>query len=174
MWLRSLTLLVTLLWLSGCDYAERLHALRALPPTVMAEGVDYARNETYGFGPGGNETGFNVIRLAEAGADLVASGGAEWLNAQPGGRIKGGWQATPVPRDDYWMGRPDSAMGAWPVPTVQAVLDHNGFGFDLPADHQTALDTALNAPGSFYAFGPGGLVAVIVPKTRRAYVFYAG
>ncbi len=64
-------------------------------------------------------------------------------------------------------------MGAWPHPTVLAVLNQYGY-FEVPPDHQIALDAALNTPGSFYAFGPGGLVAVIVPKTRRAYVFYAG
>lgn len=171
MWLRTLALLATLC-VSSCEDAEGLHALRALPPAVMAEAVDYARNDTYGFGPGGNETGFNVIRLADAGAVRVAEGGTVWLNAQPGGRFSGGWSETPVPRDDYWMGRSD--IGPWPDPTVKAVLNRYGFGFDLPPEHQTALDAALNAPGSFYAFGPGGLVAVIVPATRRAYVFYAG
>jgi hypothetical protein len=174
MWLRRFALLATLLGLAGCEYLERLHALRALPPAVMGETVDYARNETYGFGPGGKETGFNVIRLAEAGANLVAEGGADWLNAQPGGRIRGAWLATPVPRDDFWMGRPESAMGARPDPTVMAVLDRYGHGFDLPFKHQTALDAALNAPGSYNAYGAGGLVAVVVPETRRAYVFYAG
>jgi len=173
MWFRAFPLLVTLLCLMGCDYAERLHALRALPPAVMAEAVVYARNETHGLGPGGNETGFNVIRLAQAGAEIVAAGGAEWLNAQPGGRIEGGWQATPVPRTEDWMGRPDSAMGAWPDPTVLAVLNRYG-PFVVPQEHQAALDAALNAPGSYFAFGPGGLVAVIVPGTRRAYVFHAG
>jgi len=173
MWLRTLALFASLLCLTGCELAERLHALRALPPAVLAEAVDYARNDTYGFGPGGNETGFNVIILAEAGADLAAQGGAEWLNAQPGGRIKGGWRTTPVPRDEFWMGRASSAMGAWPDPTVLAVLNQYGF-FEVPQDHQTALDAALNAPGSFYAFGPGGLVVVIVPTTSRAYVIYAG
>lgn len=174
MWLRTLALLAILVCPTGCDYAEGLHALRALPPAVMAETVVFARNDTYGFGPGGNETGFNVIQLAEAGADLVATGGPRWLNAQSGGRIRGEWQSTPVPRDEFWMGRPESAMGAWPDPAVRAVLDRYGFGFALPPDHQAALDAALSATGSFYAFGPGGLVAVIVPKTRRAYVFYAG
>lgn len=174
MLLRTLALFVALLSLTACDFAERLYALRALPPAVGAEAVDYARNETYGFGPGGNETGFNVIRLSDDGADRVATGGLAWLNAQPGGRITSDWQPTPVPSDDFWMGRTDSAAGRYPTPTVQAVLDRYGFGFDVPEVHQTALDAALNAPGSLYAFGPGGLVAVVVPATRRAYVFYAG
>lgn len=117
---------------------------------------------------------FAVIHLSEAGALQIATGGIPWLDVQPGGRLLPKWAATPVPRDEFWMGRAESAMGAAPDPTVTAVLDRFGHGFDLPPKHQTALDAALNAPGSFYAFGPGGLVAVIVPQTRRAYVFYAG
>ncbi len=172
MLLRTLVLLSILLTSVGCDLAERTHALRALPPTVGGVEVIFGRNETYGWGPGGNETGFNVILLSVGGAESVAKGGVPWLNAQRGGRPE--WNQTPVPRDTFWLGRPDHANGAFPNPTVLAILDRYGFGFDLPPDHQTALDAALNAPGSFYAFGRGGLVVVVVPDTRRAYVFYAG
>ena len=170
---RAAALLAALV-LPGCTEADGTHALAALPPAIEAEAVEFARNETWGSGPGGNETGFNVIRLADAGAELVAKGGIAWLDAQPGGRIWPDWSETPVPRDGFWMGRPDSAAGSYADPTVNAVLDRYGFGVDVAEDHRLALDTALNSPGSFYAFGPGGLVAVIVPATRRAYVFHAG
>lgn len=160
--------------LAGCEYIEGAHALRALPPAVGAESIEYSRNETYGFGPGGKETGFNVIRLSETGARRVAEGGIPWLDAQTGGRVFPEWAATPVPHDEYWMGRADSALGAFPSPTVEAVLDRYGHGFDLPDAHQTALDAALNASGSFYAFGRGGLVVVIVPPEGLAYVLHAG
>lgn len=172
--LRWLFLPVALALFLGWFIADSLHALRALPPAIGANTVDYARNETWGFGPGGNETGFNVIRLSDDEADRVAEGGVDWLNAQPGGRIRPDWAVTPVPRTEFWIGSPGSEAGTFDDPTVNAVLDRYGFGFVLPDDHQTALDAALNAPGSFYAFGPGGLVAVIVPSTRTAYVFYAG
>lgn len=174
MLLRLFALLLTLLTLHGCDEIEALHSLRVLPKAVQPVGVEFARHETYGFGPGGAETGFTVIRLGDDGAARVAEGGIAWLNAQPPGRIRLSWQMTPVPDDEVWMGRADSAMGAHPAPTVIAILDRYGFGFDLPPEHWEPLDLALNAPGSFYAHGPGGLVAVIVPRTRRAYVFYAG
>jgi hypothetical protein len=158
----------------GWAGSNRLWVLRALPDGIGAYWVSHADNRSHGFGPGGNETGFNVILLSEAGAERIASGGVAWLNAQTGGRLRPDWAQTPVPQDEFWMGRADSAMGAFPGPTVRAVLDRYGFGIDLPADHQSALDAALNAPGSFYAFGPGGLVAVLVPRTRLAYVFYSG
>ena len=153
---------------------NRYHALRALPSGTGAWFVTYANNQTFGFGPGGNETGFNVILLTKAGAARVAEGGGEWLGTLSGGRVTSKWHETPVPGDDYWQGRNGSALGRYPAPTIEAVLWRYGFGLDLPQAHQTALDAALNSPGSFYAFGRGGLVAVIVPKTSRAYVFYAG
>jgi hypothetical protein len=155
-------------------FAARREIWRTLPDTFEATRVGYIGRFANGFGPGANESGFAVIDLSEAGAAQIAKGGIPWLNAQPGGRLWPDWSATPVPRDEFWMGRPDSAMGASPDPTVRAVLDRYGHGVDVPAKHETALNAALNAPGSFYAFGPGGLVAVIVPTTRRAYVFYAG
>jgi hypothetical protein len=157
----------------GCNLAERIYALQALPSGAGAWFVTYARNKTYGFGPGGNETGFNVVLLSEDGARRVAEGGIAWLNAQTGGRILPDWRETPVPRDETWMGREGSADGTYPDPTVLAILNRYGFGFHLPARHQESLDTALNAPGSFFAGGLG-VVVVIVPRTQRAYVFYAG
>ena len=166
-------LLLPVLAFGGCSLAERLYALQALPDGTGAWFVTYARNRTFGFGPGGNETGFNVVLMSESGARRVADGGVAWLNDLPGGRILPDWAETPVPRDETWLGRENSAAGAYPDPTVLAILNRYGFGFDPPVRHQVALDSALNAPGSFYAAGRG-VVVVIVPKTQRAYVFYAG
>ena len=168
-----LVLLFPILLFGGCNLAERFYALKALPSGTGAWFVTYAHNRTYGFGPGGNETGFNVVLLSESGARRVAEGGVAWLNGLPGGRIQPDWAETPVPRDETWMGREGSAEGAYPDPTVLAILNQYGFGFDLPVRHQAALDSALNAPGSFYAGGREVMV-VIVPQTQRAYVFYAG
>jgi hypothetical protein len=170
----ALILLIAVAASIGHIALSRNEMRRSLPDTFEATRVGYMGSFANGFGPGANETGFAVIDLSEAASLRIAEGGIPWLNAQPGGWLQPDWAATPVPRDEFWTGRPDGAMGAWPDPTVLAVLSRYGLRFDPPQDHQTALDAALNAPGSFYAFGPGGLVAVIVPKTRRAYVFCAG
>jgi hypothetical protein len=166
----SLLILVPL----GCAGADRLWAVQALPDGIGAYWVSYADNRTYGFGPGGNETGFNVVLLTKAGAARVAEGGASWLDAQPGGRVGGEWFETPVPGDEVWQGREGSALGRFPTPTIDAILWRYGFGPDLPPDQKAAVDAALNAPGSFYSFGHGGTVVIIVPATARAYVVYAG
>jgi hypothetical protein len=166
--------LIAAVCLASCTDDDGSYAVAALSPALKTEGVDYARNEVWGSGPGGNETGFNVIRLADDAVSRVAKVGVTWLDAQSGGRLWPDWAETPVPQDEFWMGRPDSAAGSYPAPTVLAVLHRYGLPVEVPDDHRATLDAALNAPGSFYAFGPGGLVAVIVPATRRAYVFYAG
>lgn len=166
--------LVAVLCLPSCTDDSGSYAVAALPPALMTAGVEFAVNEVWGFGPGGNETGFTVIRLSADAADSVSRGEVAWLDAQKGARVWPDWTETPVPHDDFWMGRPDSAAGHYPAPTVLAVLNRYGFPVDVPDDHQTALDAALIAPGSFYAYGPGGLVAVVVPDKRRAYVFHAG
>jgi hypothetical protein len=173
MLLRTITLLAALA-LCACTEGDDSWGLSALPPALGAEDVEFARNEAWGFGPGGNETGFTVVRLADDAVARLSGGGVTWLNAQPGGRLQRDWRPTPVPRDEFWMGRPDSAAGSYLQPTVLAVLHRYGFPIAVPDDHKTALDAALNAPGNFYAFGPGGLVAVLVPATGHAYVFHAG
>jgi hypothetical protein len=167
-------LCITVAALTGHDFISLSEMRRTLPDSFGATHTSFLKTFASGFGPGANETGFAVIRLSEDGAARIAQGGIPWLNAQSGGRLQPDWSATPVPRDEFWMGRPDSAMGAWPDPTVRAVLDRYGHGFPVPAEHQEALDAALTATGSFYAFGSGGLVVVLVPDTRRAYVVFAG
>lgn len=131
-------LFAALLLLFGCEAIERRHALRALPPALQAEAVDFGRDDTYGVGPGGAETGFNVIRPGAEGAGLATEGRVAWRNAHPRGRIGPDRTETPLPPDD-----------------------------------QRALDAALNAKGSHHAFGPGGLVVVLVPANRRANVLHA-
>jgi hypothetical protein len=158
----------------GCTPAEPDAARDVLPPAIGTESVLFSHHEEHGFGPGGNETGFTVLALTDAAAGRVSGGGITWLDAQTGGRIKTGWAETPVPRDEFWMGRPDSAAGVYPDPTSRAVLDRYGFGIAVPAEHLAALDAALQAPGNYFVSGPGGVVAVLVPRTRRAYVFYSG
>lgn len=170
----ALFLLVPVGALIGQAFLSRDDMRRNLPESFEASRPSFQRSFASGFGPGANETGFAVLALPEVVANRIAEGGIPWLDAQAGGRLRPNWQPTPVPRDDFWMGRPDSATGSYPAPTVLAVIERYGFPVAVPDAHRTALDTALDAPGSFYAFGPGGLVAVVVPAARRVYVFYAG
>jgi hypothetical protein len=175
-WIRrtALVLLVVpgawLLW----GIADRVHALRALPDGTGGWFVTYAENNTFGFGPGGNETGLNVVLLTAAGAARIKAGGTAWLDQQEGGRIAGAWSETPVPDSETWRLREDHAMGRLPSQSILAHLNRYGFGIHVPDRHLTAIDRALNQPGSFYAFGDDGLLVLFVPDTHRAYVAYAG
>lgn len=157
------------------DYVKaRREIWGILPQTVEATGIPHLWVRKGGFSLDATGTTYAVLELSDSAAHSIAEGGVLWLNAQPGGRIVPDWQSTPVPRTDFWTGLPDSKAGSWPDPTILAVRENYAILPIIPRGDQTALDAALNAPGSFYAFGPGGLVAVIVPATRRAYVFYAG
>ncbi len=108
--------------------------------------------------------------LTLGGAERVAAGGADWLNEQSGAKL---WAATPVPVDEFWAGRIGSANGRQPAPSIDAVLNRYGFGLDLPDHHRAAVNAALNAPGGYWGGSGDGRLILIVPKTRRAYVFYA-
>lgn len=72
-----------------------------------------------------------------------------------------------------WMGRESSAAGAQPIPPCLPSWTATALAVDLPIRQQSAVDSALNAPCSFHTGGLG-VTVVIVPKTQRAYVFYAG
>ncbi|MDZ4087135.1 MAG: hypothetical protein U1E69_10080 [Tabrizicola sp.] len=165
---------IAMAWLLVDLFAARRDVSVLLPETVETTGVSHLWGAKDGFGLNANGAIFAVLDLSDSAAQSIADGGILWLNAQPGGRITPDWQPTPVPRTHFWMGRPDSTAGPWPNPTILAVREEYGAGPHIPRDPQIALDAALNAQGSFYAVGPGRLVAVVVPATRRAFVFYAG
>jgi hypothetical protein len=170
---RRFALLFIVLWLIW-EVADRASALMALPDGTGGWFVTFAENKTFGLGPGGNESGLNVILLTTAGAARVAKGGTVWLDAQDSDQSFDAWRETPVPYDDTWLLRDGHAAGRLATPSIMALYLRYGFTIDIPEKHLSAIDKALNAPGSYYAFDWRGRLVLIVPNRQRAYVGYAG
>jgi hypothetical protein len=172
-WLRRFALLFVALWLMW-EIVDRASALMALPDGTGAWFVTFAENKTFGLGPGGNESGLNVVLLTTAGAARVAKGGAAWLDQRDDNQNFDAWRETPVPYDDTWLLREGHVAGRLATPSIMALYLRYGFTIDIPENHLMAIDKALNAPGSFYTFDRRGRLVLIVPNTQRAYVGYAG
>ncbi|WP_425051834.1 hypothetical protein [Psychromarinibacter sp. S121] len=178
--------MLVVLVLLGAWHALQWNFYRgALPEGLGIWWRSYAQNRTWGFGPGGNETGFNEFILPDAAAERLAKGGPDYLaTLEPIGSRRGwfrdggfaGWSETPVPVEPPWVLRPGHAVaGTGPDgPSILHLLDRYGGLIAIPPERRARIDTALTAPGSFYAFGAGGRVIVISPPQRRAWVAYAG
>jgi hypothetical protein len=172
-WPAKILVITGAAWLAWA-IADRATALMALPENTGGWFVSYANNASFGFGPGGNESGLNVVLLTSAGANRVAKGGAVWLNLLGDKANFGEWRETPVPHNDTWLLREGHAVERLQKPSIMALYLRYGFVINIPDRHLTAIDEALNSGNSYYTFDRQGRLILIVPKTKRAYVAYAG
>lgn len=142
----------------------------------------YTKEDAWGFGPGGNETGVIVYELPEHAADRVAAGGGKYLaelsNADGSGS-RGhyrNWRTTPIAGEETWLHR-DGTGKPWHAghrPSIADYLNKYGFGIQIDADIPALIDDALWSPGNYYAYGPGGGLIIVAPNLRRIIYAYAG
>lgn len=90
---------------------EKRFMLSFVPDALQVTSVVYTTEESWGFGPGGNETGIRVYRLPEQVANEISLQGIEFLNNLPPnhnqqerrwrGRYQT-WLPTPISESDKW------------------------------------------------------------------------
>lgn len=172
------TLLITSPYLAF--KAWELNAVLArVPEPLRVAWIEYRLEEAWGFGPGGNETGFVVYRLTKNSADWTRRQGARLGAALPGGSDT--WRPTPVPA----TGAPhrwhrydnDAAMrtvGYPHGPNIAEYLDQYGFTIPIKKGQDAEADKAIQSTGSFYSYGRGGSITVVDPTRGKVYFAYAG
>jgi hypothetical protein len=158
------------------------HAILArVPAPLNVASVEYRLEESWGFGPGGNETGFLVYRLSDASTRWAQEQGAQLGDRLPGGSKV--WRKTPVDdvsdRESWHSYDRDPAMMSAerlkPHPaTVAEYLEKYGFTIPIEEGREVEVDRAIQTPGSFYSSGAGGSVTVVDPGRGKVYFFYAG
>jgi hypothetical protein len=134
--------------------------------------VAYASERSFGFGPGGNETGIVVYDLPADLAAAVARGGVSYLASLDTSRSPlDGWIETPIALDGRW--RPDDGGVVEPhaPPGIGGFLFRYGWEVPLDPKVEAEVNGALFSPGSYLAYGRNGLM-LISPGRRivvRAY-----
>lgn len=160
-----------LLSIGGCAYYIRDHQLSHVPNALQVREVVYAEEESWGFGPGGNEVGIVVFRVPSHVARQIEQDGIAFFNTMPSNADQNGrgWRGsfdefrrTPVAAD-HDRGR------AWPV--ACAASGDSSFCVDVEPKVLALANEAVNAPGSFYAYGRIGML-VVSPQQRRVYFLY--
>jgi hypothetical protein len=142
---------------------EREHRLSFVPEKLSVSNIVYVKEEVFGFGPGGNETGVLVYELPDKIASDIEKIGIEYfVNLMP---MQGNdsdlyreWQKTPTTD----------------VNKIEEHLDRYGFGISINRQIENEIDEAISKPGSFFANGHGGRILIVNPKKRRVFLAYSG
>lgn len=155
---------------------EQAFALQAVPDALQVRSIIYANEESWGFGPGGNEAGIRFYPLSEDVSSRIQSGGVSYLDHLPPNEDQASrswrgsytqWSETPI-RGDHW--RPDANTGLLNV--VDYICAY-GFCIDIPPDRLRQANEIVSKPGSFYARGRIGTI-VVSPKQKLVLYFYNG
>ena len=148
-----------------------------VPDALEVRRILYVKEESWGFGPGGNEAGILVYSLPDDIAKAIETAGLPYLANLPPNRDQrsqswrgsfSGWKATPVQPDPRW--KPDPGSGRYEI--YQYVCAY-GFCIDIDENVRQQVEAAVNNPGSYYAYGRIGMI-VVSPRMRRVVYMYNG
>lgn len=162
---------------AGWKYWERSFHLSHVPDALQVSRILYANEESWGFGPGGNEAGILVYALPEDVAKTIEAAGLPYFANLPPNRQRrsrdwrgsfNDWKATPVERGPHW--EPDPESDRYEI--YQYVCKY-GFCIDIDENIRRQAAAAVNSPGSYYAYGRIGMI-VVSPGTRRVIFMYNG
>jgi len=173
-----LLLVATLVLAPTCawKYQERANLLQFVPDALAVRTIDYRNEESWGFGPGGNEAGIRFYALPEDVSRQAAAQGLPYFEKLPANQDQASrdwrgryddWRETPIRGDDWKV---DPATG------LANVLDYicaYGFCIDIPPDRLAQANDIVNKPGSFYARGRIGMI-VVSPARKAVLYFYNG
>jgi hypothetical protein len=155
-------------------FTEHRFNIDRVPGDLEVQRVLYEKQERWGAPlialPGDNETGLLLYEIPAAVAGKIAAEGISFFS-RPENRARrhgrqtdfASWRETPVPMTWSFKG-----------PSISAYLDRYGFGIEIEPSIVAMIDDALGKPGSFYAFGGGGSVVIVIPAQRRVVFAYAG
>jgi hypothetical protein len=155
---------------------ERRFYLSHVPDALAVSTITYELQESWGFGPGGNEAGILVYPLSDEVARQVERGGVQFLQSMPRNQNQEtrGWQGnyetwleTPGANPQW---KPDAKTGRLNVMDYICVY---GFCIDVAPEVVAEANEIVNSAGSYYAQGRIGII-VVSPKKKKVLYFYNG
>lgn len=151
------------------------YQLWVVPDALHVAEIIYEKEESWGFGPGGNETGLLIYHLPDDVANAIQEQGIAYLqNLPPNVRSDGrdwrgdywDWKETPIPPNDIPL-----------RPSTETTLNNKddypvfyGFGITITRDASAVYNQAMQQAGNYYAKGRIGTI-IVAPSIRR--VIYA-
>lgn len=169
-------IIILLGWASFALFSAHFYR-NQMPEHVGIGRVVYNNVKTFGFGPGGNETGLIIFTMSDRAAKALETDPERFLASASVPRAErcgsfGEWAITPY--------TPERDSGAAVVParldgpaTIEEILNRYGFGIRLPPAHSHMLNEALAKRGSYLAESKCGRV-FLMPAERRAALIIVG
>lgn len=148
---------------------QRSFALSVVPDALQVASIDYAKEESWGFGPGGNEAGVRIFPLKDAVARDILAKGIQFFLDMPANadQDKRGWRG----RYRDWMVTPAfSESGRFDM--IEYVCAY-GFCIDVDKAITADVNRILNTPGSYYARGRIGML-IVSPRDHKVIYLYNG
>jgi hypothetical protein len=136
---------------------EQHHWLSLLPSSLQVSKILYVENDSWGFGPGGNETGVVLYELPESAVQPLLHDDR--------------WSATPMAHSGKWFKTMDGEI--LPAPSLDNFLNQYGFGIAVNPVITKSINNALSQPGSYFTYTRTGMV-IVMPSERRVAFVYAG
>lgn len=156
---------------------ERRFMLSAVPDALGVRSIAYSKEESWGFGPGGNEAGIRVYPLPEHISKDIDARGIEFFNAMRPNTDQNArswrglyshWNETPIKRERYW----ESGKNGNQLDIYDYICAY-GFCIDIEPDVVRQANEIVNAPGSYYAYGRIGVI-VVSPGYNLVLYLYNG
>jgi len=157
-------------------FYERQVVLEFVPQALGVRTVSYRLQESWGFGPGGNEAGILFYPLSEDIAQAVGRGGINYLARLPANTDQNSrdwrgsyehWSETPIQGNDWKI---DPATG---LLNVTDYICAYGFCIAIRPERLKQANEIVSMPGSFYARGRIGMI-VVSPDQQVVLYFYNG
>ena len=153
---------------------ERGFKLSVVPDALQVSSISYSEEESWGFGPGGNEAGIRVYPLSEKIANQIAKRGIEFFNNLPPNknqknrRWRGkyeSWNETPVKEDRYWKQKEGGDLD------IYDYICRYGFCISIDEKVVGQATDIVNSEGNYYAYGRIGLIVVSPSKKLVIYMY---
>jgi hypothetical protein len=154
---------------------EKEFLLSIVPDALKVKSISYREEESWGFGPGGNEAGIRIYPLSEQIASEISQRGIEFFNNLPPNQDQQsrGWRG----RYENWSETPIRANERWKWNLNTAKLDiydyigAYGFSIDIKPEVVELANEIVNSAGSYYAYGRIGLIVVCPSKKLVLYLY---
>jgi hypothetical protein len=176
--LYSLLLLVALIvgpFMAFKSY-ERSFMLSVVPDALHVTSISYSKEESWGFGPGGNEAGIRIYPLSNQVADEISQKGIEFFNNLPPNkdqdsrRWRGNyseWSQTPISADGKrWKSKKETGSL-----NIYDYICAYGFCIEIDDAMLKQATEIINSKGSYYAYGRIGLIVVSPSKKLVLYMY---
>lgn len=157
-------------------FYQRQFMLSVVPQALKVQSIAYRLEESWGFGPGGNEAGIRFYPLPADIATAIAAQGIAYLNHLPANTDQASrewrgiyeqWHETPI-LGDHW--RVNAATGRL---NITDYICAYGFCIDIAPERLQQANEIISKPGSFYARSRSGMI-VVCPAQRLVLFFYNG